>query len=601
MLIAPILIESAVASPVDIMGRKGPNFASLPGKRGPPLPLAMNISSLVGNFDAVISADTPIFISPSTPSAVTSTPSPIHRIEVGVPKGWVVTTRTGAYAVRIIIGISIFLALLIFCMILILVRRAKKRKQRKRLGIRSQEEGNIYNVSNNVSFTGRNANRIQGPIDEMEKDEPAIDEKRKIRRITRLWGPTRRGGGIRRRRRKISGILNRSSTNTAESVLGAGASPDDLITEVLPEAHVSSIQSMSGSIRYRNTSATSVNAVLTSITNASLESTQSPLAPSIHTQALVENVPASPLSGEDSYSIALPIIGPPAYIPSPSSSGTSVTPNNEHESPSPCGGSIIPSFSSAEYEKHILAASRSTPAALASSGDVYREQRRYEHLYTSRENEEAERHQRTGAPHSFVRDSDISAASGSNLELEDAELDSRRLHGHIAMDDKAFLGSIRLAASAPGLPSATESSCVIASFSNHYASAPPLQDADDDEEYARANVVRQTASPANTSLPSPPQPIDGTFTSISDIPPLMDEKLRLRQAEQRHNVQLYGPSSPTIGGLAVNASPSAPPMSEELELYNSDAAFEHATYSKELEDDIDQQEVRPRPHEEGIV
>jgi hypothetical protein len=53
-----------------------------------------------------------------------------------VPNGWVNDGRTPAYAVPVIIGVSVVLAIIIFALVLIFVRGARRRKRRRKYGMK---------------------------------------------------------------------------------------------------------------------------------------------------------------------------------------------------------------------------------------------------------------------------------------------------------------------------------------------------------------------------------------------------------------------------------------------------------------------------------
>jgi len=321
----------------------------------------------------------------------------------------------------------------------------------------------------------------------------------------------------------------------------------------------------------------------------------------------------------DHHAVPVPSIGPPAYM-QPSTPAYSRAPaiigGTSSTSTTSLNGLVIPpagymsnvstpGLSAGLDEKRLLLgfsnAQQDGSAAPGSSGDAFREQRRYEHLYSSREGSDAQNEQITGAPtliHNALPASSSSTFMRSNERNEDEEMARRIQHevleeqrrelqaslvGHVALSDKEVLGRLRMAASAPSAPPSTnttaESHGTVGSSSesarHQEASAPSLDEAE--EEDVQTNLQVMSTVPASM-LPEPPQAFQHALHQLPEV----DEKTRLRQIEERQALQLQ---STTDYYDNHPSAPSAPPSSSSVMPVNDSATAPSAPVYLDEEDD----------------
>lgn len=231
-----------------------------------------------------------------------------------------------------------------------------------------------------------------------------------------------------------------------------------------------------------------------------------------------------------------------------------------------------------------------------SSSDPFRFQRQYEHLYASREGDSSQT--RAASPAAAASGSSVQVLSQESegdwiarstartLQRTDEEEDileqRANLAAHVAVDDKSLLSSIRNARSAPdaiGPPEREADADLV-------PSAPSVDDENEyetDADTMAMSSVAESSMPRHASplLPAPPQAFR---TSVFVPSPLLDEKTRLRQAEEAQSAQLaphvggpyapFGlqsrsapsPSAPSAPDFGLQEDmPSAPPLNEDVE------------------------------------
>ena len=632
-----------------------------------------------------------------------------------VPDGWLSDGRTAAYAVPVIVGLSIFLSCLIFSLLVIFVRATTSRRARRKQAAKLQEEGRLKKLElpdedGNLPPSSRGG--PPGDFDNAEKQHGLAVAKKKSRFIGRRWTPSQ-NGALRRRRKDIAKLFNRHHPDdigtlevidppTSESTNAETTSlhEQQLDNSSMSEEGRANLQSSqrdgqatraSLPIRRLITNGSSVAAEVNSIseveTGASAaagaqqstgsrpssptpstatttsNSRRSPRPPSIRIDAptlvfgsvtsaagtsdpvdtssprsaRVDNGSSSTMEA-DTYAVPLPAIGPPAYIhpPSPAySRSVALLPgdsylthlSSRHATSSigaggnaylPSSAASTPGLPTNMDEKRLLLAHQAQAEALpagstssSSAGalqnsDPYREQRRYEHLYASREGEAAGSEQRTGAP---------SSSSSRGVEVDDMERQQHeRVAGHIAVDDKEVLARIREARSAPGGSSVSTAGL---------ANAPSFDEQDDEDEgfHQAVSASQEPHTQVNaraSGLPLPPRAIN--FSSPSSFGQ-MDEKARMRMMEEQQASAFSNgvddiPSAPpaastTMAGSAPPMVPSAPPAAVPSAPIFEDEDMPEASAPAFVIDDEEvvndgteqQEEVNQdnRPYREGTV
>lgn len=725
-----------------------------------------------------------------------------------VPNGWVSDGRTAAYAVPVIIGMSVFLALVIFGLILALLRMNKSRKKRRKAnlngGLKLSEEGKAATQNSSssrpsspalstsgsttrrsMSDSGRDGGGMSTSVQrrtisredqELDvSDGDSEDENRTTRRrIGRKWTPNLSNGSIlRKRRKKIAQLFRRDNNNNeaiqeitidedgedtnndgqAERMTSRSSEARDTAatnsTSLRRRRSVSSGRSsstrrggeggLSGEALRSNDSLSRL-ASHTSITTSAHHDgnttyirppslllqvdTANPAATTTTATATAENdtqgVSASPLQEQrhirndsidngDHHAVPIPSIGPPAYMqpstpaysraaPLPTSAaragGASSSSSANHHLSTTFGSIAVPAsgYLSAVSTPGLLSAGMDEKRALLggagaglmtndASGDAFANQRRFEHLYNSREGEDDRLEQMTGAP-AFIPSStststtaalafaSASASSSSSRrnrpDLDDEESDeaiARRaqqeaiddhrrelqesLAGHVALSDKEVLSRLRMAASAPstvvtddGTTSSFEQSASSPSLSvllpnGHMqeASAPSLDEAEEEEELQSylgreevSGASSSTPTAASSMLPQPPKP----FTHALHQIPQVDEKTRLRQAEERQMAASFSPipddhhygpvemspSAPPVMNASLNASaPSAPvfdevdqpenvPSAPPVDMATIPSAPEFVLEDEDENEDVEQRSpdnLEDRPYNEGVI
>ena len=490
-----------------------------------------------------------------------------------IPSGWVTKGRTAAYAVPVIIGISVFLAVAIFGLIILLVRKARKRKQRKRCSSNTREEGKVEQDPTNeeghalVSATSR--------VARMGNDS-VLREKKKKFKISRVWGPSSNSQGMRRRNRKTVSPVLMQSSGPEETVIGLGASTKRLDDAIAEEERVdgpaSAVQVNAVSERRTVSSASSVGH------SASNGPDRRSRPPSISLSQLPDHSTSSPNLQEDNAPASLSSLGPPAYghhPPTPAYS-SSLLPGMARSSID--SRHAFPMLTNATNEKRAnYASGTETPIVSDISSDPYRGHRRFEHLYESREDVQSEREQRSGAPHIHEDSHSGGIRMGPLMPLQaypDGEqLDDSRLHGHIAVDDKELLGRIRLAGSSPMQDQHYVEAGMPLPF--RAASAPLLNDTFDDEQYESTSGMQQTLQISTDDvLPLPPRPISFTFQPPLESVRSFDDKTRLRQMEDVEIFQSGEPPACNSSAPTTETYPSAPPFTAVFEASTQSLAEE---------------------------
>lgn len=376
------------------------------------------------------------------------------------------------------------------------------------------------------------------------------------------------------------------------------------------------------------------------------------------------------IDASDHHAVPVPSVGPPAYMqPStpaytrsaagPSSSSSSsvaaetggLTAGAIHTSGYMSAVST-PGLSAGLDEKRALLGIAEGNSGTIEGNDAFGNQRRYEHLYNSREGEEARIEQMTGAP-SFSSPSSssttfntctprtlplstITTSSSSRFGMngynhyedvgtaeENDEAFARRtqieaieehrrelqasLAGHVAISDKETLGRLRMLGSAPIIPSTSSSpsaeddeeqtadaeaspSVSVPSSTRRgrhmlEASAPSLDEAEEEElqayltsqqEQASSQPQQSTSSSSiqqsSMLLPAPPRPISSSRQAL-DLIPQVDEKTRLRQAEERIAASSFSPIFTSFNQKEEEDHPqmvpSAPPAMDNASVYEA--------------------------------
>ena len=609
-----------------------------------------------------------------------------------VPRGWVSDGRTKAYAVPVIVGLSVFLACLIFSLITLFVRSKKNRKRRRkqnqkdgtlqeegklRRGALPDEDGNVPGSSSSGHSSGgaasgvaRRSSEEQGELD--EKSVLLKDKKGRLRRIGRKWSPNSSGGALRRRKTDIAKLFNRSGPVIVEEIKPA-ASAARVSPPSTPSGDVASLSlSRTGSTRggtndnpsedaplARTLSSTSTSS-RTGIAAAQIARRPSPPPGSLRRASRPPSIRIDPPAlstgsqpsaaadaadtsstaehADDAHQVPLPSVGPPAYIHPPTPAYSRSTAPPQSAAGSAAGNAQIrapairtpaealsalstPGLTAGLDEKRsLLQQDQAAPshAGPSSSSDPYREQRRYEHLYASREGEGAASEQRTGAP--SASSSRSVGREGEDLEEDEAARVQSRLAGHVAVDDKELLSRINEAGSAPA--SAQQQALGVS------ASAPALEDHEDDEYDAAAFGEDVTAAAAASpsarattlAFPLPPRPVASTFSPTTTLAalPTIDEKARLKQMDGQlagqylpsaPNVDASVPSGPAAPALRpAGSAPSAPELDYSTEHASAPSAPVFELGEEETEDEEDDGETLrgdieqdSRPFREGTI
>lgn len=582
-----------------------------------------------------------------------------------VPDGWLSDGRTAAYAVPVIVGLSIFLSCLIFSLLVIFVRATTSRRARRKQQAKLQEEGRLKKLDLPDEDGNFHRPRSQSPLNVQrgltEFDEKAAAAKKKPR-IGRRWAPAQ-NGALRRRKKDIARLFNRNShvPETVVEVIDGPQAPhqqqrdgsDAHNSARVAAAEVDGSSARNGSETLDDTGSAPTRAGLpirrtashssrpSEVTHSGIavvdehhgddndnddhdretisgsptpsnattagDARRSPRPPSIRIDppslAVADSpvhhaatlTPASAAADADSHAVPLPAVGPPAYIhpPSPAYSRaanataqtndsylTSRPPTASSASRYPASAASTPGLPVDIDEKRLLlehqARAEALPAAAGTSSsagetDPYSQQRRYEHLYASREGDDAADEQRTGAPQASMARAATTAAP-SHMSMT----------GHIAVDDKDLLARMRAARSAPD--------AALSPASLGEANAPAFEHADSDEELAAtqaaiassaadATTVKASSASRLSGLPLPPRALQfaSTPAAMCSTSPALDEKARLRVHEEAHASMFVGdashlfafdaaataaqqPSAPPVtAGRTANA-PSAPPM-----------------------------------------
>ncbi|KAK9898827.1 hypothetical protein P389DRAFT_193847 [Cystobasidium minutum MCA 4210] len=677
-----------------------------------------------------------------------------------VPNGWVSDGRTAAYAVPVIIGMSVFLALVIFGLILVLLRMNKSRKKRRKAnlngGLKLSEEGKIPTRPSSPALSrSTTTSRTDGDDDDdhneggmssavsrrrggrrsaEHEDQVELNGEEDLkasgirRRIGRKWTPNLSNGSmLRKRKKKIAQLFRRGDEPIREVIVVDDAEEaEDHTTardsresdrNTTSSMRRASISSAAASARDGLSPSDALSRTASNISNTSARVSQtSETAPEdgdrTHIRPpSIRGESANPDSGDvaspsltaarqaharndsiddgDHHAVPVPSVGPPAYM-QPSTPAYSRAPNGEasgsstssaHLNAIPASGYLsavsTPGLMSAGMdEKRALLGGAAGHATGGGAEDAFASQRRFEHLYASREGEDDRLEQMTGAPtFAFASGSSAQTSSSStgtrpaysrgprgHADEESNEAIARRaqqeaiedhrrelqesLAGHVAVSDKEVLGRLRQAASAPSPVAAAEDASVPSSAPAgsdsaphlHDASAPTLDEAEEAELQAHLRTQPQASSAAgepsngnqSTSiLPTPPK----AFTAASALHqlPLVDEKTRLRQAEERQfqasssfspiledgirNGEALSPSAPPLmdGTLAEASAPSAPVFDEEnddVEYVPSappldDSAVAPSAPVYVLEDEEEEERisrsVEDRPYNEGVV
>ena len=576
-----------------------------------------------------------------------------------VPDGWLSDGRTAAYAVPVIVGLSIFLSCLIFSLLVIFVRATTSRRARRKQAVKLQEEGRMKKLQ--LPDEDGNFPSSSGGGSVEFDDKHGIATPKKKARIGRRWTPAP-NGSLRRRRRDIAKLFNRKSgDDTAATIEVVDEHPLRLTRTLSSEADPTAISASNSSrqegsralenvsegmrdieesrpttrdgllsvpmgrvgsdissearmtqtgedgdedeadvangeneARHASSSTSTSSGVATDPTGtAGVRDVRPPL--SIRIDSPVLHLDASSTTGtstvapddasllpviaarrsssdSDTHAVPLPSVGPPAYIhpPSPAYSRGVALPGDSYLTHLSCTSASAPIASrylsasavstpglpSNIDEKRLLLAHQAQAEALPSnaasgtsaaagmlSSDPYREQRRYEHLYASREGEAASAEQRSGAP------------SSSRIDNE-SDVPRERLAGHIAVDDKDVLERIRGARSAPDAPP----SVGLSQGSSAMPNAPSFEQDDDidHDDFQHAISASQRAGPSTaraSALPLPPRALDfaSAFTAFSPI----DDKARLRMFEEQQAATFVDPAMQ--GSAPPLAMPSAPP------------------------------------------
>lgn len=609
-----------------------------------------------------------------------------------LPDGWLATSRTEAYAVPLIIGVSVFLACFIFGLICVMVRRSVRARRRRKYGVKLQEEGRAErHGSDNASLrsgsgqsgSSRGSQREAGQNEKLdEKSEVGGVVKRFKRKvIARRWRPSAGGiaetvtatgiastastAGLRNRRKNVAKLFNRtaarSSAAASETVVvdgphSSGEADGRLLSRTATRDsgtasdRNSLVRSLSG-MSVRSATSDDAHSIVSvqpegvpgiptfrlippsnaSQSDLSFSSSapatpalaqrrrvnfdsrpQSPSPLSSHTTVLplyLDGSRAQPVSSSalalqqqamtttnhsnDSYAVPLPTVGPPAYIP-PVPPSPAYTTQSTFFSPEPLDsrrsstavmvddmmGTLENRRGSAFYDDAVMNAREEKAALLARSGsqfsesssispnspnDPFRQQRRYEHLYSSREGQDAENEQRTGAASgpSSSRSVDFDSARAldearrvAELEEEQAVQNQRAtLAGHIALDDKTRLAQITAAASAP-------STCQ----EQGMPSAPfvPFEDDVSEDESQSAATTSTSHTVRGSMLPAPPRAVQ---SNILDRLPVLDEKSRLKLAEDTQIASLSSSfNQPSAPPGSAPVTPSAPPSAPVIDM-----------------------------------
>jgi len=653
----------------------------------------------------------------STASSTNNNAGAAYDFSRDVPNGWISDGRTAAYAVPVIIGLSVFLACIIFGLILVLLRMNKSRKRRRKAVLNGQlklsEEGKVQTrpsspalsqITSRHSGGGNNDNgeavtsptgfsssindiRRRGGRTSTEQNDDAENEKINKRRIGRKWSPNLSNNGIlRKRRTKIAQLFKRDEepqeivivddVNTSEDrSIPSGGEDEGNVAAGLRRRSVSSSSSSSrrdanglridddetlsrtssntstvrpgdgdtmredgtsgdrayirpppslrvdtGATFSPSSSSTVAGQASSQIAETTTSTSTNPLSDTSQVPSLqATHARNESIDHGDHHAVPVPSIGPPAYM-QPSTPAYSRAPaiigGTSSTSTTSLNGLVIPpagymsnvstpGLSAGLDEKRLLLgfsnAQQDGSAAPGSSGDAFREQRRYEHLYSSREGSDAQNEQITGAPtliHNALPASSSSTFMRSNERNEDEEMARRIQHevleeqrrelqaslvGHVALSDKEVLGRLRMAASAPSAPPSTnttaESHGTVGSSSesarHQEASAPSLDEAE--EEDVQTNLQVMSTVPASM-LPEPPQAFQHALHQLPEV----DEKTRLRQIEERQALQLQ---STTDYYDNHPSAPSAPPSSSSVMPVNDSATAPSAPVYLDEEDD----------------
>lgn len=587
-----------------------------------------------------------------------------------VPNGWVSDGRTAAYAVPVIIGLSVFLACLIFGLIITLLRMNNARKsRRKAVGqLKLSEEGKSPTRPPSITSSQNNGNNDED--DNGSNDSSSIEEeKRRARkRIGRKWTPNLNTGNLRRRKNKIAHLFKRDDPALADAVIvvdGPNSPVDTNVNTVagqiqgqdLPRlgqangssssvslarnrsydddeggaaltlhvshgtnplsrtsSHYSSMsdresghtagEPVDGGNAYGRPPSIRINTA-TSLAEVNEGSSSSGPGTSSNNRSSLDTGVSSAgtarqdegLNLEDHHAVPVPQIGPPAYIQPPpipaysrgptgqSSSTAAATRSSTADSNGYASTLSTPGLSASMDEKRVLlggVANGSTAgASSSSSSDAFAAQRQYEHLYASREGENARVEQMTGAPSASASTSTVIAEEIRRAQEEADEARRRELQqslaGHVAISDKELLGRLRSAASAPvaanqdstvgpSVPTAAPSSS--SSFSIQNASAPSIEDTEEVElqEHLDTTTAHTASVFAPSSAPSfLPAPPTLFAPSALDRIPQVDEKTRLRNLEEQQAAEEYSSHPPGLdesNSTAIGSAPSAPPVSE---------------------------------------
>ncbi|KAL7007820.1 hypothetical protein EMMF5_002467 [Cystobasidiomycetes sp. EMM_F5] len=653
-----------------------------------PTPTITSIRGTGTPSGIVNAAASATFVTLSSSSSVSTTDSSGAAIDYSsdIPNGWVPSSRTEAYAVPLIIGLSVFLACVIFGSICLLVRRGLKSRQRRKYGTRLEEEGR--GDGGNESFThsrpgsirqghgarkdGDDEKRLNGA----KQDSNVAVAKWKRKLIGRRWSPNNDGRsgstGLRNRKRNIAQLFNRHDARAVDEAVeetvaihAQSSAADPLPRSDTLDTTITRSSSPSPSNRYNGDGASLARTQSTASSYMSMSSR--PILPQHHQDIPAINLippsnasredlsmprmllrpqsnsplsrhiartaaaaaaeaqsPTSPSaaipSRHDTHAVPLPTVGPPAYIPPapPSPAYTNRSSVQYFAPPSPflpleSGG---PAGERTDFFNSALATAREEKAALlmsrsgstmsedamaaqptpGSSSDPFRFQRQYEHLYASREGDSSQT--RAASPAAAASGSSVQVLSQESegdwiarstartLQRTDEEEDileqRANLAAHVAVDDKSLLSSIRNARSAPdaiGPPEREADADLV-------PSAPSVDDENEyetDADTMAMSSVAESSMPRHASplLPAPPQAFR---TSVFVPSPLLDEKTRLRQAEEAQSAQLaphvggpyapFGlqsrsapsPSAPSAPDFGLQEDmPSAPPLNEDVE------------------------------------
>lgn len=516
-----------------------------------------------------------------------SADSPVYDFSKDVPSGWISDGRTAAYAVPLIVGLSIVLAVLIFGLMFCLVRSTGKKRRRRKYGEKLSEEGKMPRTdtmsSNNSSLRGIEPRQTKKKED-AEQDEKAGLAGKRRGRISRRWSPallSSAGGASLRKRKNIAKLFNRRSRGEEGEEEHMVVDHDEQVDTQHVQTSLTANDSAGGADLSR---ATTQNASTRS-RSSSHSSRSSAIAPPAGPPEATESssphppslsVPPTTTSTQhinDSLSFPVTFLGPPAYIHPPSPAYARTT--HADSTPSEPSSSQHQVYNG--DAKASLSSNERMASVAGSSSDPYREQRRYEHLYISRDGSSAEAEQRTGAPSgssSLARREVLEDLE--RREAERAEQERSGLAAHIAVDDKALLTRLREAGSAPESASQdihmSSSSAPFGGPIVAEASAPVFDDETDDEEVDEAlrQSTRASAPPLPSSasaLPLPPQPFRATYATLPSASPQMDEKARLRmhqeQLEREQEVAVLPsapPSAPSMPSFVASEGASAPPL-----------------------------------------